>query len=136
MPATWRKNLPEGLMKPKISYFKESVAKLRFPTKISDVVKFEDRLFAAVAAIEHEGIVFGGVAMCREGDQFNRKIGRNIAIGRAEKLLANTMNGTIGVPPGSICLFTEEFVEMLKEFRSVEQTDLVRGIIAESFGYI
>lgn len=76
--AHWRSKLPDNLPKPWIFYLHSDKEK-----------------FGTVAVITYKGISYIGISLCfagdgnRKGDMFNRKIGRNIAIGRAEKALSS-----------------------------------------------
>lgn len=50
-------------------------------------------LEATIAIIDDEGKYFVGAASCSKEDQFDRKIGRDIATGRAKKAYAHHLNG-------------------------------------------
>jgi hypothetical protein len=72
MAARWRNKIPENCSEAHISYFRD----------------FDGRLFGCLSTVHVGGIAYMGAACCHPGDQFNRKIGRAMATGRALKAVA------------------------------------------------
>lgn len=108
MPIPWRDDLPDGHSKTRVSYFRKT--KL-VPDEYSFKGFRRPPPFAVVAAVEYGGVVYWGISLCNEGDNFSRKIGKRMAEGRALKQMV--MEEDVGIP-------IKNFIGMLRELRNIE----------------
>ena len=69
---------------------------LRKERKIGEKIIKEP--YAAMVAINHEGRISFGFALCNKKDEFSKAIGRHIAYHRAEAYFTKNRRGSINLP--------------------------------------
>ncbi len=86
---------------------------------------------ATICLIPHKGVLARGIAFCSPRDQFNKRLGRNIALGRAIKALECTYSSeTIpkGTPAG---ILKHRFMDFLSTY-SPKLTDYEQKLVGNS----
>ncbi len=72
---------------------------------------------ATICLIPHKGVVARGIAFCSPRDQFNKRLGRNIALGRAIKAFCNA-GSSAPIPEGTPAgILKHRFMDFLSTYR-------------------